>query len=116
MKTSEVFKQAKQYLWDGFFDTHTRMDAQVYICHAIEEVAFTRGMYDVNTRRYAPYKRAKIIIHQRIAPHYDLENWVRANVKGSHKLLNKAGGAKQLQAYRHRWLDALIKEFESLGE
>jgi hypothetical protein len=116
MKTSEVFKQAKQHLWDGDYDVYAQRDVEIYICHAIEEVAFRKSMYDVNSRRYAPYTRAKRIIHQRIAPHYDLENWVRANVKGSHKVLNKAGGAKQLQAFRQRWLDALIQEFESLGE
>jgi len=117
MKTSEVFKQAKQYLWDGDCDVYAaQVDVQIYICHAIEEVAFKKKIYDVDSRRNAPYKRAKLIIQQRIAPYYGLENWVLAHVEGSHKVLNKAGGAKQLQAYRHRWLDALIQEFESLGE
>ena len=113
MKTSEVFKQAKPYLWDGNKQTAYGRNTS-YICHAIDLASYADDWR--NARWKAPYKRAKIIIHQRIAPHYDLENWIRANVKGSHKVLNKAGGAKQLQAYRHRWLDALIKEFESLGD
>ena len=117
MKTSEVFKQAKQYLWDGDYDVYAaQVDVQIYICHAIEEVAFKKKIYDVTTRRYAPYKRAKLIIQQRIDPHYDLENWVLGHVKGASRALNKRRKISQMQVYRHRWLDALIQEFESLGE
>ena len=111
MKTSQVFKQAKKYLWDGEVGI-MRMEHSPYICHAIEDVA----VHNAHQSYYMQYTHAKRIIRQRIAPHYDLENWVRANVRGSYKVLNKAGGAKQLQAYRHRWLDSLIEEFESKGD
>jgi len=109
MKTSQVFKQAKKYLWTG--DLNDSFDKSMYICHAISDVGDIYGRY-----YHTPYERAKRLIHFRIAPHYDLESWVRSNVKGSHKVLNKASGTKQLQAYRHRWLDALIEEFESKGD
>ena len=112
MKTSQVFKQAKKYLWDGDYDVYAQMDVEIYICHAIEEVA----EHNAHQSYYMQYTHAKRLIQFRIAPHYDLENWVRANVKGAHKVLNKAGGAKQMQAYRHRWLDALIEEFEAKGD
>lgn len=112
MKTSQVFKQAKLCLWDGDYNSYAQMDYSPYICHAIEDVA----VHNAHQSYYMQYTRAKRIIQQRIAPHYDLENWVRANVRGSYKVLNKAGGAKQLQAYRQRWLDALIEEFESKGD
>ena len=116
MKVSEVLKQAKQHLWDGGTRAMCHIGVATYICHSIENAAYIRGLFVDNSRDYAPYKRAKRIIHQRIAPHYDLDSWVRKNVKGSYKVLNKADGEQQMQAYRHRWLDALIKEFESLGE
>lgn len=110
MKTSQVFKQAKKYLWDGEVGS-MRMEHSPYICHAISDVGYIYGRH-----YHTPYERAKRFIQFSIAPHYDLENWVRANVRGSYKVLNKAGGAKQLQAYRHRWLDSLIEEFESKGD
>ena len=108
MKTSEVFKQAKTHLWDGCLDY---IDGEFYICHAIEEAAWVRA-----TKRPAPYNRAKKIIQKRIHPEYDLDNWVRKNVKGSWRTLNKIRGPEQMQAYRHRWLDALIIEFETKGD
>lgn len=109
MKTSQVFKQAKKYLWTG--DLNDSFNKSSYICHAISDVGYIYGRH-----YHTPYERAKCFIQFSIAPHYDLEDWVRANVKGAHKVLNKAGGAKQLQAYRQRWLDALIKEFEAKGD
>lgn len=116
MKTSEIFKQAKDFLWHGDTDL---IDGESYICHAIEEVAWVHGIQPSNAhydRLFAPYQRAKKIIQQRIHPHYDLENWVRSNVKDSWRTLNKIKGTEQMQAYRHRWLDALIKEYETKGD
>ena len=109
MKTSQVFKQAKKYLWTG--DLNDSFNKSSYICHAISDVGYIYGRH-----YHTPYERAKCFIQFSIAPHYDLEDWVRANVKGAHKVLNKAGGTEQMQAYRHRWLDALIKEFEAKGD
>lgn len=114
MKVSEVFKQAKQYLWDGEVGC-MRVEYSPYICHAIDAAADARGIPPYS-RRDAPYRRAKAIIQQRIAPEYALGDWLCKKVKRSGKVINGRGGAQQMQAYRQRWLDALIKEFESLGE
>ena len=96
------------FLWDG--ESH-HVEGEIYICHAIEEAAWVRA-----TTRYAPYNRAKKIIQKRIHPEYDLDNWVLKNVKGSYRLLYKIKGTEQMQAYRHRWLDALIIEYSSQGD
>jgi hypothetical protein len=112
MKVSKVFKQAKQYLWDG---RYVGIRGEEYICHAIEEAARARGIRS-QTPANAPYKRAKQIIGQRISPHGTLYGWLTPRVKGAYLVLNSNGGTQQMQAYRHRWLDALIQEFESLGE
>ena len=113
MKTSEVFKQAKEHLWEGYLDC---FDGEAFMCHAIIEAAWVRDIHDKDSKQYLPYKRAQKIIHQRIHPAYDLEHWVRKNVKNSYKVLNKIHGAQQMQAYRHRWIDELIKEFEAKGQ
>lgn len=114
MKTSEVFKQAKQHLWDGEVGC-MRVEYSPYICHAIDAAADASGIPPYS-RRDAPYRRAKAIIQQRIAPEYTLSDWVCRNVKRSGKVINARGGAQQAQAYRHRWLDAIIKEFEKKGD
>lgn len=116
MKTSKIFKQAKERLWDGHNDW---INGEMYICHAIDETSWQCGVRPTDRyfdRRYAPYLRAMKIIQERIHPHCDLDNWVRKNVKGSWKTLNKINSSEQLQAYRHRWLDALIQEFEAKGD
>ena len=116
MKTSEVFKQAKTRLWDGQANW---IDGEMYICHAIDDVAWGNGLYTssgYHDRLSAPYNRAKKIIQQRIHPHMSLEDWALDNVKGSWRTINKNDSCKQMQAYRHRWLDALIKEYKAKGD
>lgn len=115
MKVSQVFKQAKRYLWNGKQGWMHKGET-AYICHAINTAAYKNGFHDEDSWQYAPYKRAKRIIQQRIDPYHELGDWVRKNVKGSYKTLNKINAHEQMQAYRHRWLDALIKEFEAMGE
>jgi len=117
MKTSKIFKQAKERLWDG---REYSMDmGETYICHAIEEVAWDRGLRPTDRyldRRFAPYKRAQKIIQQRIHPHDDLELWLSHNVPGAYKVIYRIHSREQVQTYRHRWLDALIQEFEEKGD
>ena len=112
MKTSEVFKQAKKHLWNG---RYVGIRGEEFVCHAIDEVARARGINRYSIK-FAPYKRAKQIIDQRIAPHGTLYGWVNSRVKGSYRVLNSSQATQQMQAYRHRWLDALAQEFESIGE
>ena len=113
MKTSEVFKQAKQYLWDGNRQTAYERSTS-YICHAIDLASYASDWR--KARWEAPYKRAKKIIHRRIDPCVDLEEWISDNVEGAYLTIYKTEGIQQMQSYRHRWLDALIQEFESKGE
>lgn len=86
-----------------------------FICHAIDRAAEYNGARAFSEKR-KPYVRAKLIITLRIAPYNTLFNWVCDNVDGALRILMSRKGDHQMQAYRQRWLDALIQEFESLGE
>ena len=112
MKTSEVFKQAKQHLWDG---NRRTAYGEKFICHAIDKAADYHGAKAFSEKR-KPYVRAKLIISLRIAPNFTLFTWVYDNVDGARKVVWSRKGEQQMQAYRHRWLDALIKEFEKKGD
>lgn len=98
---SEIFRQAKKVLAKDLSDCsylvngHTQYEE--YICHAIEKV----GRFD---RYRGP---ALAVIHDRLDNVYSLETWVISNIPGMYFPVDK----DELQAYRHRWLDALIEEF-----
>ena len=112
MKTSEAFKQAKQCL--------KPIGRAGYICHALAEALYGRSVLTVgtgadwtkiNTTRKSGFKTAIKVITDRIGSDAPLETW----------LLDKGidywkQEPDQMRAYRHRWLDALIAEFESKGD
>ena len=68
-----------------------------FICHALDEA----GGED---------NPASEIIQERIAPHGTLNAWVVHNVLGGNWNLV---GERDMQEYRHRWLDELIREFSA---
>lgn len=51
---------------------------------------------------------AREMIHERLGNYYCIEEWLEANV-GRTKV--RKAGKTAVQEYRHRWLDAMIKEF-----
>ena len=110
MKTSEAFKKAKQCL--------KPIGQAQYICHALAEAAYDRSIMDcafnwqvIHTTRKAGFSTAIKVITDRIGSDKPVDSW-----------LHKQGipcwsyGPEQLVAYRHRWLDALIEEFEAKGD
>lgn len=95
-----VFRAAKKYLWDGH--GVYLASSSVYICCAISDVYYLGG-----TSIQAAAANATSVIQASLGYHSCVESWLAKVAKVDVSLLNPAN----VQAYRHRWLDALIKEF-----
>jgi len=70
-----------------------------YICHALERVSLDRG--------FAVWEACRLI-HRRLYPESTVDEWL-----SNHGVLIEDLNEDDVQAYRHRWVDALIKELES---
>ena len=97
---AEIFRQAKKVLAKDRYDCSSyrvngHAQYETYICHAIEKVG-----------GFARYP-ALAVIQARLGNVYSLESWVIRNIPSIHFPVD----ADEMQAYRHRWLDALIEEF-----
>ena len=101
-KTSEVFRAAKHYLNRG------NEDKTDYICVAIEDVE--RANLVTSRAAY----RARAVVGIRLGDSVSVTCWLkdRGFVPMSESPLNN----KQVQKYRHRWLNALIREFAAKGD
>ncbi len=74
---------------------------EYFICHAIDRAAHI-------TPRLACYAdNAKAVIQKRIFPYGNVKYWLEENAKIPRLKLTY----NDVQDYRHRWLQALIKEF-----
>lgn len=99
---AEVFRKAKiilaknraECLARGF---DNKLIYQEYICHSILE----------SCGPSVPRVAALNVIKSRLGGYYSLETWVLRNIPNVGYPVNK----DDMQAYRHRWLDALIEEF-----
>lgn len=104
----QAFKNAKFMLWDGYstvFDGYSS-GPTVFICHAIQ---------DGNQLNHWPgtsdaAMKAISIIEHRLHPYTTVDTWVGANIPGADKYAKNIP-REEIQAFRHRWLDSLIKEF-----
>jgi hypothetical protein len=112
MKTSEAFKLAKQRLLP--------VGRCTFICHALAEAAYDRSVMSSTFDWHAVYKTEKAgfktaikTIANRIGSDSPVDVWL--NQQGI-PVWEMHDRREQLQAYRHRWLDALIAEFESKGD
>ena len=93
------FAAAKQYLWDGVSPRFLG-GLPIHICIALSRASENRKI-TVKVR-----KRCQEIIAQRMDKRYTLESWL------IYKRIKKAElTCERMQAYRHAWLDLLIKEF-----
>ena len=93
------FAAAKKYLWDGV-SPQIPARLPMHICIALS--------YATDKRKITGKvkKHCREIIHQRLDKRIALESWL--NSKG----IKTAEFTRQrMQAYRHAWLDLLIKEF-----
>lgn len=99
-----IFKEAKKYLAKCLDDNLPN-----YICFAIDKVAENN-----HTKRHS-CSRAKRIINERLGKSFTVFNWLVSNgfMKENNFEDINHHEHDQLQKYRHRWLDSLIKEFSA---
>ena len=112
--TSGALRAAKQYLWDGTggWDKYLHdLYSRVYICDAL------RKAYDEEEITRKAMRTAIALVMSRLAPEVSVGAWLHFNV-GYRVKFGHGHNAyhKQVQAYRHRWLDALIIEYSSQGD
>ena len=113
-KTSGALRCAKKYLWDAKYHLWYHEDKYPHICNALEEAHIN------NEITYKALIKARSVIMRRLAPSISVADWLERNVGITHyskySVRDHAFWTQQLQAYRHRWVDALIKEFEAKGD
>ena len=97
MKTSEVFKRAKNLLSTGPDDK----GKTEYICYAIDRTKCP----------FSDKEKAKAIVMNLLDGNYTFGGWLE-NTKG---IENDRCGAK-VQETRHAWLDHLITHYSNIGD
>jgi hypothetical protein len=103
-KSSELLRRAKDYLWDGVSPMNKPNWKSIFICFAIRDAALPKEGYE--------YSKLKNEITRRLKPFQMVYTWLHERAKIPGRDLTY----KNIQAYRHRWLDALIAEYEVKGD
>jgi hypothetical protein len=101
-KTSEVFREAKKHLNRG------NQNKNDYICAAISAAKQSKLVTDKAA------KRAMSVIWDRLNDYISVTSWLKE--RGFVHIYARPDNNVQIQKYRHRWLNALIKEFEAKGD
>lgn len=131
-KPSQLLKAALEHLWDGTYPCPKSKER--FICHAVYKV------WEVSNVDCSVSDAAKRLIVSRLEPHDSVETWLyfsrrtrstyRALVgesglrhlyRGEIPEMYSAGPQneryfKQIQAYRKRWVEHLIKELRTKGK
>jgi hypothetical protein len=108
MKISKVFRLAKKHLSTTHSDTKFK-----YICHSIEYSIPFGNLSAVGARN---------VIEDRLGQdengYLTVENWLvnRGLIPENTYEIDYGYYFDLVQAYRHRWLDSLILEFEAKGQ
>lgn len=104
MKTSEILKIAKMYLWDG----RNHQCGALGLCGAIK-----RAIHN-NRNSTDRVKASEVIdrVQSSLGKWVFVSSWLRAE----HNIPAKKLTPKNLQAYRQLWLNELIAEYESKGD
>lgn len=107
MKKSELLKEAKKRLWEGY--ASDRMHR--YICHAIDEVA--NYSYDITAEDVACDLKEWIekLLKLNWSGNTALEGWLEIY----HPEFPRNDNVK-IQTLRHKWIDWMIEYWESKGE
>lgn len=106
MKTSELIRYAKQYLWDGYRTIDLfRPDMTEYICHALETAGERR-------KQKSKALVVMVLIESRLKGK-TLRQWVarRLRVESEYDLPNV-----DVQRHRLQWMELLAKEYEAKGD
>jgi len=107
MKTSEILIKSRKYLWDGISDRYCQSRG---LCWSIQ-LSVDAGHSSTVTRiKAAKIKRR---IERSLSQYAFVSHWLIANDYAQTVHVNNP---KIMQAYRHRWLDALITEYKSKGD
>ena len=110
---AQVFKEAKKYLWDGAGDRNYFINK--FICLAIKRSL----KFNINTQYEEAAYEALQIIEERLDGFSTVGEWLwqKGGVDTSFFDVSSRNQKnyvfRQLQLYRHRWLDSLIKEFSN---
>ena len=110
MKSSKLLKKAKKYLWDGNEKRYHDDDQTQFICEALIEAASDAKKISALVVSQELRKEIRDKLH----PASIVEGWLR-----SKKLIPKnpsTWNRTDIQTYRHRWLDELIREYEAKGD
>ena len=111
MKTSEVFKQAKQHLAMDYDETCNDPSKGKFIC-----IAITIAAENCKRITVADVKRCEDVIKSRMGGAYTLEGWLVDRGCIPEYELCDLTTKDRIQAHRHAWLDYLIAEFEAKGD
>jgi hypothetical protein len=108
MKTSKILKRAKK---------HLATDYKMGICRAVSgSYWYVDRVQAMISRRLDGWAYANDWLgHQVLFPEVDFDNLTSAQF---HSIYNwsKMASAKDIQAWRHAWLDRMIAEFEAKGD
>ena len=126
MKASQLLRGAVPFLARDFTEAFYT-GKNVYTCHAIDKCArsmYGSSMYGAADRAAIATASADLVryINVLLCPEapksMTLACWVLDNVPGAIALkdYHPDKWLDQIQAYRHRWVQHLIKEFEAKGE
>jgi hypothetical protein len=111
MKTSEVFKRAKEHLAKNIQETRDHSGKQKFICLALTTAAaHSKRVTDEDV------KRCDEIIESRMDRAYTMESWLAERGYVPYYFALDRTTKDLIQAHRHAWLDLLIAEFESKGD
>lgn len=100
MKHSEILREAKNVLWDGRSSYRVGVTIQ-HICYAITLTS--------DSRKALKLRRE---IRRVLGGCHSLYQWLGKHAGVPEELLTE----RNMQEYRHRWLDELIRIYEKAGK
>jgi hypothetical protein len=110
MKTSRVFKRAKEHLAKDFSEA-CNTSKKKFICIAIITAsAYSKRITDRDIERCTD------IVESRLEEEVTLEDWLESKGCVGNYLMRDLATKDRMQEHRHAWLDLLIAEFESKGD
>ena len=103
MKHSEILREAKKILWDG--KGRIGREERAYICDAL---------FHAGARNGVPAKAQQIRkqIAAALYPYGTLSGWLSC----VHRVPPTERNCINMQEYRHRWLDELIRIYAEAGK
>lgn len=113
-KTSGALRCAKKYLWDAETNLWDHDDKYSHICNALNEAHNNKEI------TYKALISTRSVIMRRLSPSVSVAEWLEKNVGvryfSGYIARDHKFWSQQIQAYRHRWVDALIEEFKAKGD